>query len=224
VTTMGLTAFISYAHADRVFFERFMAAMRPLQQEGLIRTWSDVELLPGDAWRNTLMERIDASELLILLVSPAFLASRFCTGAELRRALARHEAGLTRVVPVILMPCEWRGTSLGGLQALPRGVTALAEAEDVSSVIAEMVAAFRQLARVLAQPARASLEQELGLFGCAELMRLKAGADRAIRLIEMTMAAVPREAWPFLRVLELDDLQTRRDRYEAEFRRRCMDA
>jgi hypothetical protein len=39
---------------------------------------------------------------------------------ELKRAIARHDAGDARVVPIILRPCDCLKTPFGKLQALPR--------------------------------------------------------------------------------------------------------
>ncbi|MEB3318480.1 MAG: hypothetical protein VKO39_10135, partial [Cyanobacteriota bacterium] len=54
-------------------------------------------------------------------VSPGFLASAYCNGIELKRALERHERGEARVIPVLLKPVDWEGEhhhSLSRLQPL----------------------------------------------------------------------------------------------------------
>jgi hypothetical protein len=55
-----------------------------------------------------------------LLISAEFINSDYCYDVELRRAIARHDAGEARVIPIILRPCDWLKTPFGKLQALPR--------------------------------------------------------------------------------------------------------
>jgi len=58
--------------------------------------------------------------IIVLLVSPSFLASDYCYSIEMKRAIDRHERGQVRVIPIILRPCEWQETPIGKLQALPK--------------------------------------------------------------------------------------------------------
>jgi hypothetical protein len=44
---------------------------------------------------------------VILLISADFIDSEYCYGNELRRAIARHNAGEAIVIPIILKPCLW---------------------------------------------------------------------------------------------------------------------
>ncbi len=47
------------------------------------------------------------------------MASDYCYGIEMKRAMERHEREETIVIPVILRPVYWQGTPFGKLQALP---------------------------------------------------------------------------------------------------------
>jgi hypothetical protein len=68
--------------------------------------------------------------------SPDFLASDYCYGREMVRAIERHEAGLTTVIPVILRPCDWRDAPFGGLLAVPKdGKPCGARIIDCSSLL-----------------------------------------------------------------------------------------
>jgi hypothetical protein len=51
--------------------------------------------------------------------SSDFLASDFCYGVEMTRAMQRHEIGTARVIPVILRPCDWHSAPFGKLLATP---------------------------------------------------------------------------------------------------------
>lgn len=52
-------------------------------------------------------------------MSANFLASDYCYGVEMKRALERQEAGEARVVPILVRPMDWTGAPFAHLQALP---------------------------------------------------------------------------------------------------------
>jgi len=64
-------------------------------------------------------ENLESADIVLLLVSPAFLASDYCHEVEMQRALARHEEGTARVIPVILRPCDWQHSPFAHLLAAP---------------------------------------------------------------------------------------------------------
>jgi tetratricopeptide (TPR) repeat protein len=61
------------------------------------------------------------AQIILLLISPDFIASEYCWGVELARALERHQANQAHAIPVILRPCDWSNSPFGRLQALPDG-------------------------------------------------------------------------------------------------------
>jgi hypothetical protein len=63
---------------------------------------------------------LEASDVILLLVSPEFLASHYCFDIEMARAMEKYEARTARVIPIILRSCEWRESRLGKLLAAPK--------------------------------------------------------------------------------------------------------
>ncbi len=125
-----LKVVISYAHRDKHACDKLLACLKPLTppegrrqgtgvgRAGLLEVWHDRSQAGGDAWREVIGARLAEADVVLLLVSQAFLASFDCMG-EVRQALARHEHGQARVVPVIFGPCEWSQSDLQELHALP---------------------------------------------------------------------------------------------------------
>src|SRR5690349_4477995 len=60
------------------------------------------------------------AQVILLLLSPDFLASDYCYGVEMQRALARHAAGEAQVIPILLRPVDWENAPFASLQCLPR--------------------------------------------------------------------------------------------------------
>ena len=121
--------FFSYSHADDRHRIRLEKALKLLERQGLIDTWTDRKLLPGDRWEEGIEEELERADLVLFLVSDDFLASDFIWGREMKRALERQEKGETQVVPVIVRPCDWHPAPFGKLQAVPEHGRAVTDPE-----------------------------------------------------------------------------------------------
>jgi hypothetical protein len=87
--TKPLNVFCCYAHTDQHFFLALKTHLRPLERRGLITLLADVGIEAGVAWEKALHLYLDTAPLLLLLVSPDFLASEYCYTVEMQRARAR---------------------------------------------------------------------------------------------------------------------------------------
>ncbi|HMY75252.1 MAG TPA: TIR domain-containing protein, partial [Blastocatellia bacterium] len=112
--------FVSYSHRDEKLRSELTTHLSALRREGLIDTWHDREIRPGDEWKKELDRHLESARIVLLLVSANFIASDYCVDIEVRRALERHAAGEASVIPIILSPVEgWEKMPFGKLQALP---------------------------------------------------------------------------------------------------------
>lgn len=73
-----------------------------LRDEGAIDDWYDREILAGADIDDEIKAQLESRELFLALVSPDFLASKYCRDTELKRAVERHQAGEVVVVPIIV--------------------------------------------------------------------------------------------------------------------------
>ncbi len=111
--------FYCYAHKDKPLQDQLAKQLASLERLGLIAGWSDRDISAGQQWQNEIDKRLDAADIILLLISPDFIASNYCYSVEVKRAMERHEAGEARVIPIILRPVYWQEMSFGQLQALP---------------------------------------------------------------------------------------------------------
>ncbi len=115
-----LTLFYSYAHEDEPLRDQLEKHLVQLQRQGLISTWHDRKIPAGGSFASEIDTHLESASIVLLLVSPDFLASNYCYDIEMERALERHRLGLARVVPIILRPCDWQHSPLKDFQCLPR--------------------------------------------------------------------------------------------------------
>ena len=111
--------FYSYAHEDEDLRKELEKRLRSMVREEKITGWHDGELKAGVEWKREIVDNLNKAQVILLLVSPDFIASDFIHNEELNRAMQRHEAGDACVIPIILRPCEWESEPYGKLQALP---------------------------------------------------------------------------------------------------------
>lgn len=111
--------FFSYSHKDEALRDELEVHLSMLKRQGLIESWHDRKILAGDELDGQIDAQLEVADVVLLLVSPDFLASNYCYDVEVRRAMERHEEGSARVIAVILRPCEWRQTLFAKLLVTP---------------------------------------------------------------------------------------------------------
>src|SRR5438552_3793552 len=115
---MAVKIFFCYAHEDEPLLSKLKAHLRPLQYQGLVDMWHDREISAGTEWEQEIKEQLNAAQIILLLISPAFMNSDYCYSVEMKKAIERHQRREAVVIPVILRRVYWQGV-LGNLQALP---------------------------------------------------------------------------------------------------------
>lgn len=114
-----LKVFFSYSHKDEEYRNELEVHLSMLKRQGLIEAWHDRRIGAGKDIHGQISEHLESAEIVLLLVSPYFLASDYCYDVEMNRALERHANGKARVIPVIIHPCDWQPTPFGHLRATP---------------------------------------------------------------------------------------------------------
>jgi hypothetical protein len=111
---------ISYARKDAQLKNLLIEHLSGLQREGLATIWHVQEIDAGNRWMDQIDNHFELADVMLLLISPSFLASNYCYSVEMERALAREAAGLARTIPILLRPVDTQDGDLSRLQALPR--------------------------------------------------------------------------------------------------------
>lgn len=125
--------FFSYSHKDEQLRDELEIHLAMLKRQKVLSAWHDRRIGAGADIDSTVSQHLEEADVILLLVSPYFLASDYCYDVEMRRALERHEDGSATVIPVILEPCDWHPAPFGGLRATPtdgKPVTKFANQHD----------------------------------------------------------------------------------------------
>jgi internalin A len=99
--------FISYANADKEFFEHFLNELIPATKDKW-EIWTDKNIPIGENWRKEIEAAIRICDYALLAVSNRFLASEFIQKVELAKFVkkAADEKSGFRFFPFLLRPCE----------------------------------------------------------------------------------------------------------------------
>ncbi|MBD8146754.1 toll/interleukin-1 receptor domain-containing protein [Pseudomonas fluorescens] len=113
------SVFFSYCHADEALRDQLEKQLSMLKRQGVIDTWHDRRIGAGQELDAAIDNHINSDEIILLLVSPDFIASDYCYNVEMARAMERHAAKEAIVIPVILRACDWHHAPFGKLLATP---------------------------------------------------------------------------------------------------------
>lgn len=144
--------FFSYSHKDEALRDQLETHLVQLQHQGLIDSWHDRRILPGDQFAQAIDGALEASDIILLLVSADFLASKYCYSIEMVKAMERHEAGYARVIPVILRDCDWHTAPFGKLTALPADGRPIRSWPDIDQAFAAVAREVRKAVEAKSSP------------------------------------------------------------------------
>ncbi len=114
-----LKVFFAYAREDEALREKMETHLSSLRRDELIAPWSDRLITAGTDWEREIDKSLGAASIILLLISPDFIASDYCYSIEMTRALERHRRNEARVIPVLLRPCDWHAAPFARLAVLP---------------------------------------------------------------------------------------------------------
>src|SRR5690348_4975580 len=109
-STNTVEVFYSYAQRDEKWQKEIEKHLTNLKRQKLIEGWNKREIGAGSDWKRETHEHLNTAHLILLLISPDFLASEYCYSVEMTRAIARYEAGEAVVIPLLLRPVDYQGT------------------------------------------------------------------------------------------------------------------
>ena len=97
-----ISTFISYAHADNELATQFINELKEMLLPSAKHDyvfWQDKNILPGENWHQEIQSALNRCTMGVLLISPAFLGSKYIFENELPLIINRQGV---RVIPVML--------------------------------------------------------------------------------------------------------------------------
>jgi hypothetical protein len=143
---MAATVLFSYSHIDEALRDQIETQLTMLKRQGVIETWHDRRIGAGEDFADAIDRHVESDDIILLLVSPDFLASDYCYDREMTHAMERQEKGEAIVIPVILRACDWHAAPFGKLNATPPDGKPITQYADRDQAMLEVAKAVRAAA------------------------------------------------------------------------------
>ena len=108
-----------YADTDDAYLLKLEQHLQVLERKQLFRGWHRRKVTAGEDWQSVANQHFEQADIILLLVSPALLDSKYVYDTEVEQAMLRHAKGEVVVVPVLVLPCMWELTPFESCAPLP---------------------------------------------------------------------------------------------------------
>jgi hypothetical protein len=143
--------FYSCTDEDETLLKELMKQLSGLRQLGLIVDWHRGNIDAGSQWQQQIDLYLSHADIIILLISPDFMASDVFYKFEAQKAMRRHLKGKARVIPVLLRPTDWRGAPFATLPMLPENAEAVTLWHNRDEAFLNIAQGIRKTTRELIQ-------------------------------------------------------------------------
>lgn len=138
-----IEVFYAYAPEDDAWVRELEKHLSLLARQGIISTWHPRLIAAGEDRQHIIDVHFQRASIILLLISPDFLASDYCYGTEMNHALQREREKGVCVIPILLRPVDWKHAPFAHLHPLPSNATFLTEWTNLDRAFAEVTTGIR---------------------------------------------------------------------------------
>jgi hypothetical protein len=146
----GVPLFVSYCHADRELKAELDVRLKILRRRQIISNWDDGMIPDGEPWNEEILRHLEEAKIILLLVSPEFMASDYIGEHEVPLAMKLHEKKETTVIPIKLRRCNWDPEPYAKLQGPRHGEPIVGEIDTKHARDAAWLAVEEAIAKAAA--------------------------------------------------------------------------
>ena len=115
-----INIFISYSKEDESYLKPLKTRLDNIKRSFSLNYWSDHHLQAGGKVHQDILRALETADIVLLIVSPDFIATDYCFDIEVQKALQLYEQGKNTVIPIIIRETlDWVNYNIGQLTALP---------------------------------------------------------------------------------------------------------
>lgn len=140
---MQLRVVCAFAEENQKQYQQFRRHLKVFERQGIISVWGTGEFSLAEPMEAVTMRRLEEADIIILLISPDFLASDYLHDEVLARALRRQGTGDVRVVPILIKPVDVKGSVLGTFSLLPSDGRPVSNWPDADEAYFEIISDLR---------------------------------------------------------------------------------
>lgn len=161
--------FTSYADRDQDLKKQLDMHLALLRRQGLVELWGERPLAASQPYAGVIDDNLLTADIVLLLLTPSFLASDYCYEGEMASAMELHRKGALRVIPILGKTVDLTGAPFSNLQGLPTNNKPINKWADGDEAWVNVVRGLRQVVQVMAaQPARVASAQATATTATAQ--------------------------------------------------------
>lgn len=145
----GVKIFISYAHEDEEFKEGIERHLSGLKESGLIHTWHDRQIKPGELWDEEIKGNLEDCKIILMLVSSYFMQSNYIQDVEIKRALDRSDRNELTIIPIIVRPCDFSSLYISRFHSLPKNTNPIVKWTDREEAYLDVIESLKVLLNIM---------------------------------------------------------------------------
>ncbi len=163
-----VTIFYCYHPIDKLFRDDLAISLTLLKRSGQVDTWSEDQILGGADLEHEIEQHLRESDIVLLLMSPEFLASDHCQIIKKQAVELREANKISSVIPILLRPSIWEQDTIGKLniQPLPKDRRPISMWENRDEAFKHMAEEIKKVVEsLLNQPQQSDVREGFRFIG-----------------------------------------------------------
>lgn len=142
-----IEVFFPYSCEDKTLRDKLEIQLNDLKQQGVISSWHEHrQFLVGDELKKEIDRRVQAADIVLLLISPYFIAAEYGHDVKLPVAMDRHDAKEADIVHILIRPVsDWQEYSFPSYQVGGKAIAKLLDEDAFVKVTDGIRTAVKQL-------------------------------------------------------------------------------
>lgn len=110
--------FIAYQEKENSIYSELEPYLEELKSAKMIDSWYRRQLT-GKEWDEDVHPGLEKFSIILVLISPEFIANEYCYKDEIKKAIKLQKKGQVHIIPLLVRETDIRDTSFENLKALP---------------------------------------------------------------------------------------------------------
>ncbi|MEM9448478.1 MAG: TIR domain-containing protein [Cyanobacteria bacterium P01_E01_bin.6] len=140
----AIHVYVACAREDEALLTELGKHLSTLKRENTITSWDNRQIIPGEVSDDVITRNLKTAQVIVLLISADFLASDELWQLGMTQAIHRHYAGVAKVVPIILRPCDWNSAPFRQLAVLPKDGKPVTKWDDQDEAFLDIAMGIRR--------------------------------------------------------------------------------
>ncbi|BCL35792.1 CHASE2 domain-containing protein [Nostoc sp. MS1] len=150
----------SNSEKDEILRKELVKHLSTLEKDVEIISWYESQVSAGKDTDDEIKQHLSSARIILLLISPDFIASDKLWERDVKIAMERHDATEARVIPVLLRKCLWQRKPLNRpIQTLPKDGNFIKSLSNEDEAFTEVAQGIKETIDEISRLTKKSLDQ-----------------------------------------------------------------